>query len=76
LRAILDKVGLHYPFGMLKEIIKSGNAVEGVFDHEKLENSRTYAIAFSRWCIQHTFNMQQALTCIGTVKLCKNKNVP
>jgi transposase len=38
LRAILDKVGLHYPFGMLKEIIKSGNAVEGVFDHEKLEN--------------------------------------
>ncbi len=38
LRAILDKVGIHYSFGMLKEIIKSGNAVEGFFDHEKLEN--------------------------------------
>jgi transposase len=38
LRAILDKAGIHYSFAMLKEIIKSGNAVEGFFDHEKLEN--------------------------------------
>ncbi|MDP2766824.1 MAG: transposase [Candidatus Methanoperedens sp.] len=37
LRAILDEVGIHYSFAMLKEIIKSGNAVEGFFDHEKLE---------------------------------------
>jgi hypothetical protein len=37
LRAILDKAGIHYSFAMLKEIIKSGNAVEGFFDHEKLE---------------------------------------
>jgi transposase len=38
LRAILDKAGIHYSFAMLKEIIKSGHAVEGFFDHEKLEN--------------------------------------
>lgn len=38
LRAILEKVGIHYSFGKLKEIIKSGNAVEGIFEHEKLEN--------------------------------------
>ncbi len=37
LRAILDEVRIHYSFAMLKEIIKSGNAVEGIFDHEKLE---------------------------------------
>lgn len=37
LRAILDEIGIHYSFAMLKEIIKSGNAVEGIFDHEKLE---------------------------------------
>ncbi len=38
LRAILEKAGFHYSFEMLKEIIKSGNAVEGFFDHELLEN--------------------------------------
>lgn len=37
LRAILDELGIHYSFAMLKDIIKSGNAVEGFFDHEKLE---------------------------------------
>ncbi len=37
LRAILEKAGFHYSFEMLKEIIKSGNAVEGFFDHELLE---------------------------------------
>jgi hypothetical protein len=38
LRPILDKVGIHYSFRKLKEIIKSGNAVERIFEHEKLEN--------------------------------------
>ncbi|MCK4811305.1 MAG: hypothetical protein KAS74_03430 [Methanosarcinales archaeon] len=29
---------MEYPFGGLKDTIKSGNAVEGFYEHEKLRN--------------------------------------
>lgn len=39
LRAILNDAGIKYSFGMLKEIIKSGNAVEGFYENELLKNN-------------------------------------
>ncbi len=38
LRAILNSNGMEYSFGGLKDTIKSGNAVEGFYEHEKLRN--------------------------------------
>lgn len=38
LRAILDQFGYKYSFGMLKEICKSGNAVEGFYENERLKH--------------------------------------
>lgn len=38
LRAILKSSGMEYSFGGLKDTIKSGNAVEGFYEHEKLRN--------------------------------------
>lgn len=39
LRAILVEKGMKYSFRELKETIKSGNAVEGFYEHEQLKNS-------------------------------------
>ena len=38
LRAILKSSGMEYSFRGLKDAIKSGNAVEGFYEHEKLRN--------------------------------------
>ena len=38
LRAILKSGGMEYSFGGLKDTIKSGNAAEGFYEHEKLRN--------------------------------------
>ena len=38
LRAILLRSGITYSFGGLKDTIKSGNAIEGFYEHEKLRN--------------------------------------
>ncbi|RZB29107.1 MAG: hypothetical protein AEth_01711, partial [Candidatus Argoarchaeum ethanivorans] len=37
LRAVLADRGIKHSFGRLKEIIKSGNAVEGFYEHERLK---------------------------------------
>jgi transposase len=38
LRAILNRSGMEHSFGGLKDVIKSGNAVEGFYEHEQLRN--------------------------------------
>lgn len=38
LRAILNERGVKYSFRKLKKTIKSGNAVEGFYEHEQLKN--------------------------------------
>jgi len=38
LRAILNRSGIAYSFVGLKDMIKSGNAVEGFYEHEQLRN--------------------------------------
>ena len=38
LRAILGRREIKYSFGGLKETIKSGNAVEGFYEHERLKD--------------------------------------
>ncbi len=38
LRAILYNSGITYSFGGLTDIIRSGNAVEGFYEHEQLRN--------------------------------------
>lgn len=38
LRAILEGMGIKHSFWGLKETIRSGNAVEGFYEHDKLKN--------------------------------------